>query len=146
MVDDGVQTLSPQQLQTDLSTSSTDHNYFQTTLLTQPLDTAFISSPQKDPNASDESKPSPPPSPEKPDSDYSYIPSDKSHESNQSTSSDSSQQISTEPKCLAFESSIRSLFTRVVCSECGVAVSADESMITYNGTSLKVKFLCMEGH
>ncbi|VDI15526.1 Hypothetical predicted protein [Mytilus galloprovincialis] len=146
MVDVGVQTLSPQQLQTDLSTSSTDHSYFQTALLTQPLDTAFISSPQKDPNASDESKPSPPPSPEKPDSDYSYIPSDESHESNQSTSSDSSQQISTEPKCLAFESSMRSLFTRVVCSECGVAVSADESMITYNGTSMKVKFLCMEGH
>ncbi|CAG2187272.1 unnamed protein product [Mytilus edulis] len=100
IVDVGVQTLSPQQLQTDLSTSSTDHNYFQTTFSTQPLDTAFISSPQKDSNASDESKPSPPPSPEKPDSDYSYVPSDESHESNQSTSSDSSQQISTEPKCL----------------------------------------------
>ncbi|CAG2220266.1 unnamed protein product [Mytilus edulis] len=82
--------LSPHQLQTDLCTSLTDHNYFQTTFSTQSLDTAFIGSLQKDPNASDESKPSPPTSPEKPDSDHFYVPSDESHESNQSTSSDSS--------------------------------------------------------
>ncbi|CAG2220241.1 unnamed protein product [Mytilus edulis] len=65
---------------------------------TQPLDTAFISSTQKDPDASDASTPTPTSSPEKPDSDLSYVPSDESRDSNQSSSSDSSQHITTEPK------------------------------------------------
>ncbi|VDI27339.1 Hypothetical predicted protein [Mytilus galloprovincialis] len=148
MVDVSVQTLTPSQLQTDLDigTSMTNNSYLQMPVIpAQPLDTAFISSPKKDQDTSDASTPSPPPSPDKTDSDCSYVPSDESHDSNQSTSPDS-QHITTEPKIIAFESCLRALFSRVVCTECGEPISSDESTILYNGTAMKVKFLCMRGH
>ncbi|CAC5401197.1 unnamed protein product [Mytilus coruscus] len=148
MVDVGVQTSPPSQLQTDfdIGTSMTNNSYLQMPVTSaQPLDTAFISSPKKDQDTSDASTPSPPPSPDKPDSDVSYVPSDESHDSNQSTSPDS-QHITTEPKIIAFESCLKTLFARVVCTECGEPISSDESTILYNGTAMKVKFLCMSGH
>ena len=56
-----------------------------------------------------------------------------------------SRHITTEPKVIAFESCLKSLFGRVVCTECGEPVSVDESTIAYNDTAMKVKFLCMKG-
>ncbi|CAG2245629.1 unnamed protein product [Mytilus edulis] len=147
MVDVGVQTLPQLQTDTDFGTSMTNHSYLQVPISsTQPLDTAFISSPQKDQDASDASTPTPTSSPEKPDSDLSYVPSDESRDSNQSSSSDSMQHITTEPKVIAFESCLKSLFGRVICTDCGEPIAADASEIIYNGTAMKVKFLCMKGH
>ncbi|CAC5422193.1 unnamed protein product [Mytilus coruscus] len=149
MVDVGVQTLPQPQLQTDtdFGTSMTSHSYLQVpSSSTQPLDTVFISSPQKDQDASDASTPTPTSSPEKPDSDLSYVPSDESRDTNQSSTSDSSQHITTKPKFIAFESCLKSLFARVICTDCGELIAADESEITYNGSAMKVKFLCMKGH
>ncbi|CAC5359311.1 unnamed protein product [Mytilus coruscus] len=122
MVDVGVQTLPQPQLQTDtdFGTSMTNHSYLQVpSSSTQPLDTAFIRSPQKDQDASDASTPTPTSSPEKPDSDLSYVPSDESRDTDQSSTSDSSQHITTEPKFIAFESCLKSLFARVICTDCG---------------------------
>lgn len=56
MVDVGVQTSPPSQLQTDLDigTSMTNNSYLQMPVTSaQPLDTAFISSPKKDQDTSD---------------------------------------------------------------------------------------------
>jgi hypothetical protein len=148
MVDVGVQT-SQLQSAIDPSASLTDHSYFQlpADLSVQPtLDTDFITSPHKDQDTSKEPTPSPPPSPDQPDSDESYVSSDESQDSNQSITSDTSQHITTEPKVIAFESCLKSLFGRVVCTECGEPVSVDESTIAYNGTAMKVKILCMKGH
>lgn len=154
MVDAGVQTIESRPvLSTTLpdhthpqGTSMSDHSYFKLSADTsKPLDTGFISSPCKDPDA-DSTPPSPPSSPCKPDSDSDYVPtSDESQQSNESNSSDNSH-LTTEPKMIAFESSMKSLFARTICTECGDPISADETIISYNGTAMKAKFTCMKGH